>query len=258
MNRTGASMKLSNGRDDLVTIHVSAVSSDTPPAPSLRILDICAEWVRSFPFSFFFSFKILCQPSTAIETRMRQLPTLTLLLYHTLYSILLIPQCVVSTAIVPIAVQDASNTTRTEVVQIATTPTNVGFAYPQQTLSTQTTLSEGPAEDPTPMSSIGSNSSSKNGTFMSPWVDKQGQSVPDNDGDDDDDKDINPINECAPNECRNQAMVCHEQSFRACQVTVRRRDACREKFARRCHLAFVQCEHRCLAASNPDPGDSRV
>ncbi|KAG0299953.1 hypothetical protein BGZ98_009617 [Dissophora globulifera] len=70
--------------------------------------------------------------------------------------------------------------------------------------------------------------------------------------DDDDDDD------CQPDECRNQAIACHQQSIRACQVVGRRHDSCREKFARRCHFAYVQCQRRCQAAAGPDLDDGKV
>ncbi|KAF9427773.1 hypothetical protein BGZ94_004188 [Podila epigama] len=42
--------------------------------------------------------------------------------------------------------------------------------------------------------------------------------------------------ECAPNECEERAEDCRRQSIRACQGGPRRRDSCREKLARRCHI----------------------
>ncbi|KAI8349146.1 hypothetical protein B0O80DRAFT_170708 [Mortierella sp. GBAus27b] len=160
---------------------------------------------------------------------MQSLPILSILFFNVLYSSFLISNCSSTTIIPATALHHDSG------------------------LSTLDTHHQGAAA-----SSVGSplmNSVSR----INALANRSSQKLGRGEGSDDDDDDhTNPANECAPNECRNQAIACHEQSLRACQVMGRRRDACREKFSRRCHWSYVQCQQRCLTASNPDLGNGKV
>ncbi|KAK3818189.1 MAG: hypothetical protein JOS17DRAFT_757291 [Linnemannia elongata] len=55
---------------------------------------------------------------------------------------------------------------------------------------------------------------------------------------------------CAEDDCQAQSDACHQRSILACQQA-RRRGSCREKFARRCRMDYLDCIMHCIL-SDPD------